>query len=309
MRLTFAFCTYNRADRLVELVQTMRCQVYPVPFEILAINNNSQDDTLNVLSRLTEAPGTRLRVVTETVQGIVAARNRAIEESLNSDILVFIDDDELPMPGLLKAACDAIIHEGADCVGGRVAVNFAPYSRPRWLRDELLGFLAEINYGKDPFWIDDGTTPIWTANIAYAVRLFREDAKLRFDSRYDRKGEAIGGGSDAIMFRVLLARGARIRYEPKMLVEHFVDSWRVRRSYFLRLHYVAGRKLGLNGEQAYTRMVAGVPPFLFVQAMRQICRTCGLAFRRRGLWLREAMNLAHTVGMIVGRRARFRRQS
>ncbi len=42
MLLTFAFCTYNRADRLRTLVAAMRAQACPVPFEILAINNNSR---------------------------------------------------------------------------------------------------------------------------------------------------------------------------------------------------------------------------------------------------------------------------
>ncbi|MDP2266891.1 MAG: glycosyltransferase family A protein, partial [Thiobacillus sp.] len=76
--LTFAFCTYNRADRLEQLVAAMRAQTCPVPFEILAINNNSTDNTVEVLTRLAQLSGPTLRWVTEPVQGIVAARNRGI---------------------------------------------------------------------------------------------------------------------------------------------------------------------------------------------------------------------------------------
>src|SRR5574337_564370 len=87
MKLTFAFCTYNRAPRLERLVAEMRSQESPIPFEILAVNNNSTDKTLSVLETLAKLPGVPLRVVTEESQGIVPARNRALEESLTSDII------------------------------------------------------------------------------------------------------------------------------------------------------------------------------------------------------------------------------
>ena len=208
---TVAFCTYKRADRLKKLVAALRAQRCPVAFEILVVNNNSPDNTLAVLADLAAQPGAALRIVTETTQGIVPARNRAIEEALTSDILVFIDDDELPEAGLLAAAYDAIINEGAQCVGGRVEVDFSVHGRPSWLGEDLLGFLARVDHGETPFWITHDDTPIWTANIAYDMRLFREDASLRFDSRYNREGTAVGGGEDVVMFERLLKGGARIR--------------------------------------------------------------------------------------------------
>ena len=122
--LTFAFCTYNRADRLDKLIAAMRAQHCPVPFEILAINNNSSDNTVQELTRLAALPGPPLRWVTESVQGIVSARNRGIAEAMDSRILVYIDDDEIPLPGLIAAAADAILNEGAQCVGGRVEMDF-----------------------------------------------------------------------------------------------------------------------------------------------------------------------------------------
>ncbi len=242
--LTFAFCTYNRAGRLENLVAAMRAQVCRVPFEILAVNNNSKDNTLAILGKLAARPGAPLRFVTESAQGIVPARNRAIEEALKRDTLVFIDDDELPQAGLLNAASDAIVNEGAQCVGGRVEVDFTAHSRPAWLDDEIAGFLGELDYGSEPFWIKDGNTPVWSGNIAYDMRLFRDDPTLRFDHRYNREGADVGGGEDAIMFRTLLSRGTKIRYRPDMVVRHYVESRRLKRSYFLTLHYRSGLRHG-----------------------------------------------------------------
>lgn len=46
------FCIYNRAPRLPALVNALRQQTCPLPFEILAVNNNSQGYTLAMLKHL-----------------------------------------------------------------------------------------------------------------------------------------------------------------------------------------------------------------------------------------------------------------
>jgi glycosyltransferase involved in cell wall biosynthesis len=307
MKLTFAFCTYNRANRLENLVTAMRAQDCPDTFEILAINNNSQDNTLAILKNLADQSGALLRFVTETAPGIVPARNRAIEEALDSDILVFIDDDELPQAGLLNAAYDAIVNEGAQCAGGRIEVDFTPHGRPIWLEDDLLGFLAEVKHGDAPFWITDESTPIWTSNIAYDMRLFRNDPGLRFDQRYNREGADVdGGGEDAIMFRTLLSQGANIRYRPDMAVRHFVESWRLKRAYFLKLHYRAGTRYGRLQMPDYGKTILGIPPFLVTQLFKQCLKTIAKWARAQPGLLRQAMNATHTFGLIKGMHQRHR---
>jgi glycosyltransferase involved in cell wall biosynthesis len=300
MLLTFAFCTYNRADRLERLVAAMRAQVCSVPFDILAINNKSQDNTEELLTRLATQPGAPLRWVTEPVQGIVSARNRGIGEAMDSDILVYIDDDEIPLPGLIAAAADAILNEGAQCAGGRVEMDFSTVPRPSWLGDELLGFLAAVDHGPERFWISDDSKPIWTANVAYDMRLFRDDPALRFDRRFDRVGKAIGGGEDAIMFQTLLKRGARIRYRPDMIVLHDVEAWRLHRRYFLKLHYLGGLRAGQFQLPDYPKKVLGIPPFLLGQCLRHAGRAAAMVLARQPGALRQAMNAAHAWGSVVG---------
>ncbi|MBI3431374.1 MAG: glycosyltransferase family 2 protein [Hydrogenophilales bacterium] len=302
--LSFAFCTYNRADRLEKLVAAMRAQTCPIPFEILAINNNSTDATVDILTRLEQMPGPTLRWVTEPVQGIVTARNRGIAEALHSDILVFIDDDEIPLPGLLQAAADAILNEGAECAGGRVDTDFTTISRPTWLEDDLLGFLAALDHGPQRLWIQDMNTPLWTGNIAYDMRLFRHDSALRFDMRYNREGTGVGGGEDTKMLRTLLERKARIRYRPEMVVRHAVEPWKLRRSYFLKLHYRAGVRHGRFSLPRYPQALFGVPPFMVAQFLAHCGRTLKLAITGKPGLVRQAMNAAHALGSLQGYRNR-----
>ncbi|MBK1686103.1 glycosyltransferase [Rubrivivax gelatinosus] len=298
--LTFAFCTYNRANRLENLIAAMRDQECPQQFEILAINNNSRDETSKILAAAASQPGPRLRWVNETTQGIVAARNRALTEAIDSDILAFIDDDELPEPGLLKAAHHAITMEGAQCVGGRVSVDFGENKRPSWLGDNLLGFLAEVNYGDTAFWIQGEDTPVWTANVAYDMSIFRKNPQLRFDGRFDRKGEGIGGGEDIQMFRAILRAGHRIRYRPEMRVRHGVEEWKLRRSYLLKLHYEEGRKTGKYILPTFKNTFLGIPPFLVRQAAIQGLRTLAKSPQGQAALLRQTMTLTHSLGLIAG---------
>lgn len=299
--LTYAFCTFNRCTRLPQLVASLRAQQCPCDFELLAINNRSTDATLEVLEQLRLQPGAPLRIVTEEKQGIAHARNRALEEALHSQYLVFIDDDELPQPNLLNAAMHAMVEEDAECVGGRVTVAFGAGQRPQWLTDELLPFLAETDYGTETFWVTDRAQPMWTANIGYRMSLFRDDPTLRFDIRYNRVGHSIGGGEDVRMFEALMDRRVRIRYRPDMAVLHYVDPKRLVRSYFWRIHYAAGQKRGRFAMSEYDHHRLGLPLFLVRQALAQSYRSLRAWLGGDPNFVRTSMNFTYALGVLHGR--------
>ena len=305
--ITVAICTYNRADYLPELVKTLQSQQCPVEFEILFINNNSTDNTLEVLQSLSKNSPINIRVVTEIQQGITYARNRAIEEAIHSEFMLIMDDDEIPDSQWVISAYNALKNGNIDSVGGRVVVNFSKKSRPKWLTDDLLGFLAETDYGSKPFLIKNESTPLWTANIAYKTQIFRDNPQLRFDIRYNRQGKGIGGGEDVVMFKKCLHQKLAIFYCPEMVVYHHVEAWRLQRRYFLKLHYISGVRKGRYELADYPKTFARVPLFLYRQAIEQLLKT-GLAilsFRKNKI--RIAMNFSFALGMIVGYRQRIKK--
>lgn len=299
LKMTVAICTYNRAHYLPRLINSIRQQTCPISFEILVVNNNSSDNTEEVLRELAQLEDVALRFVTEVKQGIVHARNRAIEESLESAYLAFIDDDEIPDSNWLNAAVDALDREEAECVGGEIRISLPVSGHPPWLDKELLPFLGEVKNGPEPFWITDPSTPVWSGNVAYKTSIFCDG--LRFDHRYDRQGHVVGGGSDEIMFNEFLDRGFRIRYRPDMIIEHLVERWRLKRRYFLALHYKAGWKRGRWAQEDFHRTFCGIPPFMISQVMRQWRLALPTLVLSRPGGVRQAMNAAHAVGMIVGR--------
>ncbi|CAG9932781.1 hypothetical protein [Candidatus Nitrotoga arctica] len=183
-----------------------------------------------------------------------------------------MDDDEFPLNGVLNAAQNAIVNERAQCAGGRVEVDFTRHGRPAWLSDDLLGFLAEVNHSPTPFGITNHSTPIWTGNVAYDMRLFRNDPSLRFDKRYNPEGAAFGGGEVVVMFQRLLSMGARIRHRLDMAVLHGVEPRRLNRRYFLRLHHQAGTRKGLHELPEYMRTLFSIPPSCLAKPPRTISK-------------------------------------
>lgn len=299
--ITACICTFNRCERLKPLISELRKQISSIPFDILVINNNSSDQTEDVLKKLSKEEGVPLRFVTESQQGISHARNRAINECLNKDFMLFMDDDEMPVQGLINAATDALINENADCVGGGIEVCFEEMVRPQWLSDSLMGFLGEHDYGTQSLWITDKSKPLWTGNIAYNMAIFRDNPSLRFDLRYNRKGEGVGGGEDVLMFNQLIERKYRIRYRPDMIINHYIDSWKIKRSYFLKLHFVAGVNQGRYEMEKYANSIFGIPLFLFNQAVRQTLKWLKLGLASDPEAMRQGMNVTHALGVIKGR--------
>ena len=301
-----AICVYNGARNIEALLSALREQAAPVPVDILVVDNNSSDGSGELAAAMGRSAGRTIRVVKEAKQGIAHARNRAIEEARSYDALAFIDADELPLTGWVAAALEALAEAEADCVGGRIDVNISPSRAPGWLTDELLAFLGKVDYGADGFWIKDRSTPVWSGNIAYRTDVFADG--LRFDLRYNRAGEGVGGGEDAMMFRALLERGAKIRYCPTMAIEHLIDTDKLRLKYFFSLHYSAGVKSG-RFDPTETRGVFGVPPYMIRLALRQTRQALGMWLTRKTDWVRQGMNAAYAIGQVAGLARRQRHDS
>ena len=297
--LTFAVCTYNRCVHLPMVLEAMANQDTDVNYEILVIDNNSSDDTEEAVSAFSRTSRIPVRYVFEKEQGIIYARNRAIEESLDSEFLLFVDDDEKPNTEFVRNAYYALKNENAECVGGKINVVL-PIDKPRWFSDDLYGFLGVLDHGDSPFWIEDKSTPVWSGNIGYRTEIFRANPDLRFDRRYNRAGQGIGGGSDAIMFWRLLDRDTRIRYVPDMVIEHYVEEWKITRSYFVKLHYRGGVRYGRYRAPQPTKTISGAPRYLFLSAFKQSINAVMKLLTNNEFAVREAMNAAYSIGTIKG---------
>jgi glycosyltransferase involved in cell wall biosynthesis len=97
--LTVAICTFNGEQRLPAVLDRLLAQTGTagVTWEVLVVDNNSQDGTAQVVANYATRwrADSCLRYVFEPTQGTAYARNRAIAESHSQDLVAFADDDYL----------------------------------------------------------------------------------------------------------------------------------------------------------------------------------------------------------------------
>jgi glycosyltransferase involved in cell wall biosynthesis len=125
MAITLAMLTYRRPHLLKSAIAALSeaCAHYPRS-EVLIVDNDpdaSAEPVVRVAA--VEPSATPLRYAHEPRPGISAARNRALDEA-HGDLLVFIDDDELPTSGWLDKLVDVYRADRPTAVTGPVCHEF-----------------------------------------------------------------------------------------------------------------------------------------------------------------------------------------
>lgn len=92
--------TFNGAQRIGHCLDALAKQTAGTGIEILVVDDGSTDDTVKVAGRYPS-----VRVISQKNAGPAAARNRGAREA-KGRILLFTDDDCVPMPDWLNAMLD-----------------------------------------------------------------------------------------------------------------------------------------------------------------------------------------------------------
>lgn len=231
-RITVAICTYNRADALDGSVTSTFGQETGVAFEVMVVDNNSSDNTGDVVAALqARYPG--LRYLVEEKLGLSHARNRALAEA-SSEIVAYIDDDCVTLPGWLDNLARAFDAPEVGCAGGRVHVGYPGNHRPEWLTPDMEGILGHYNCGPDLREV----TEIRGGNFAT-----RRDIALEvggFSTVLGYQGTKKLAGEDVEFSLRVTAAGHKVIYVPNAEVIHNIDESRLDRRWLLERHRLNG---------------------------------------------------------------------
>jgi glycosyltransferase involved in cell wall biosynthesis len=97
--------THNRCESLGRSLDALGAQTCaPGSFEVVAVADGCTDQTVGLPRR--RQPPFAFRVVTQEAQGAAAARNNGAQQASGS-LLLFLDDDIEPAPGLIEAHAQA----------------------------------------------------------------------------------------------------------------------------------------------------------------------------------------------------------
>ena len=85
-------------------------------YELIVVDDGSRDNTLALLFKLQEAwPGSNFHVFSQPHAGIASARNHCLRLA-QGDYLVFVDGDDLLLPGALAAIAQAAVAHRPDVI-------------------------------------------------------------------------------------------------------------------------------------------------------------------------------------------------
>ncbi len=235
--LTVAIPTYNGESRLPKVLERLRSQfqISHLKWEIIIIDNNSQDNTAQIIQNYqTDWTETYpLKYYFEPKQGAAFARLRAVREA-NGQLICFLDDDNLPDHNWLAAAYNfALEHPQAGAYGGQIHGDFE--INPPENFERIQGFLAIREHGTNPHQFDPENLRLPPA----AALVVRKQAWLESVPNRPiltgRVGGIMIGGEDYEALLYIYKAGWEIWYNPAMHTYHQIPHWRLERDYLLSL--------------------------------------------------------------------------
>jgi glucosyl-dolichyl phosphate glucuronosyltransferase len=306
---TVLICTYNRADRLREMLMSLRDTRSIRSWDVVVVDNNSSDHTREVVESLATAYPVPLFYVFEARQGKSHALNTGVDHSCG-EVLVFTDDDVLVGPEWVDASCDILdADDGMDYSGGPVRPIWGA-TPPAWLdqsRGDLWGTLAILDYGIEGFVFEERKRVPLGANMAVRRRLIERIGG--FHPELGRRGRSLLGQEQAEFFARARNSGARGGYVPKMEVRHHVPEARLTKQYFRRWWYWKGvsrarvdamhQRTELGLDLRSVPYLAQVPRFIWGLFPRSIVGWMRAILCRRPLdATREQMRFAYAAGYV-----------
>src|ERR1700734_3508684 len=136
MKITIILCTYNRCASLAKALESTAAMTLPgsAEWEVLVVDNNSTDQTREVVEGFHSRYPRHFRYLFEPQQGKSYALNAGVREA-RGDILAFTDDDVTVEPTWLQNLTAPL--KTGECVGtsGRTLPEQS-FSPPRWLGGE-----------------------------------------------------------------------------------------------------------------------------------------------------------------------------
>lgn len=299
-KISVVISTYNRCESLGRMLESLLKQegADEIAWEVIAVDNNSTDQTREVVESFHSRFRERLRYVFEPRQGLSHARNRGIRKS-RGEIIAFTDDDVVLDRWWLKSILECFRDYDCDVVGGRVLPIY-PQDTPAWVKEnpqKAAGAVVIYDYGNQIQRYEALMDLFIGANFAFRQEVFAHCGMFRTDLKFG--GLSINEDHEFIA-RLLKARKA-LYYSGKALVWHPVDLRRLGLRHMIRWHMTSGRaaaRLESEEKGKISAFYFGVPRYLFREAVHNFLFLFLTPFNWLKFW-KHFRSLFRALGMIA----------
>lgn len=241
--LSVIICTYNpRKDYLSRVLQGLKSQTLSTDFWELLLIDNASNKVLSSEIDLSWHPyASHIR---EEQLGLTPARLRGISEA-NSDILVFVDDDNVTESNYLEECLNIFNnYPFLGAIGGTVTAE-TEIPVEEWQKP-YLSFLA-VREVKKPIW---GNVSFNDQNLPYGAGMcIRRKVAIHYRDvvkndpvriLLDRKGELLSSAGDSDLSHTSYDCNYGTGLFPSLRLTHLIPAKRLSEEYLLRLKREGG---------------------------------------------------------------------
>jgi len=269
MQLDVVIPTYNRSVLLRKaLASLLNARVPPsLEVRITVVDNNSTDDTRDVILAEQERTNGRVSYVFEKRQGRSPALNAGVAATTGTHV-GFIDDDEEVDASWYEQIVSVFAENDVDFIGGPYVPRFET-AVPEWLPREYGSVIGAIDSGTQRVPFDRNYPGILMGGNAVFKREILERVGP-YSTALGRSGNRLLSCEDEDMYERLLAAGARGLYVPELIIYHFVPTERLTKRYHRNWCFwqsVSFAVLDRIRPQP-TAYVLGVPRYFYGRALR-----------------------------------------
>jgi len=249
--------TYNRSR---ELLNTLKSFYNLLDREnlcgqIIVVNNNSTDNTEDVILQFQKEVDAKVVYVKEERQG----KSHALTTGINlasGDVLAFTDDDCQVAEDWLVSIHEVMKDQTIDAIAGKV-ICVLDEEVPDWLDiDKLKGPLAHYDKGENYIESTKEKRILPTgANVVLRKRAIKEYGGFQYHGRAE----------DTELGYRWNQKGAKIVYAPNVVVRHYNNASRFTKDYFRKWYFLGGKNTSIILKEEFLtgRVFLGVPFWVY----------------------------------------------
>lgn len=302
MQLDVVIPTYNRSALLKKALDSLLRARVPAELSvrIIAVDNNSTDDTKAVINAYAEPSQGRVSYVFEKQQGRSPALNAGIAAA-TGDLIGFIDDDEEIDEAWYETILAAFKNREVDFIGGPYLPRFEA-EVPSWLPKNYTAVVGIVDGGDKVVPFDDSYPGILMGGNA----VFRREVLQRvgpYSTALGRSGTRLLSCEDEDMYQRLRAAGARGLYLPQLIVYHFIPRERLTKRYHRSWCFWQSVSSAVL-DRIRPKPVAyvwGVPRYFYGRALRGMLRLANLREREPATRFSHELSLWELAGFFYGK--------
>jgi glucosyl-dolichyl phosphate glucuronosyltransferase len=224
--------TYNRAEMLGITIESFVNQQYPHDnYEIIVSDNNSSDNTKEIVSKWQSKADVKIKYIFEKRQGVHYARNSA-GKIASGEILYYTDDDMIA-DGLLLSELVRVfsLDPKIGTATGLVLPRFDS-EPPEWVKKYLInGYLSLTDKDKpEDLIVSKHDIGVYSCHQAIRRDVFYRSGGFNPENT---SGIWIGDGETGLNIKIK-ALGCKFAYTSKAVIHHMIPKNRTTLQYLIR---------------------------------------------------------------------------